>query len=324
MNQNPLISVIVPVYRVEPYLDRCVQSIVDQTYKNLEIILVDDGSPDCCPEKCDKWAVQEPRITVIHKKNGGLSDARNAGLARASGKYICFIDSDDWIAPQFLEILYFAIAKYNCDLAECDFLRTTGTVPDPLTYEFKTEIRDTEQAMELHLKDTMFRQVVWNKLYRRKLVTVLFEKGKYHEDVFWTYQILAKCQRLAHVDAPLYYYFQRSDSIMGETYSLKRLDAVEGAEQRCLFINERFPALSGLAQGQFVGTCMYHSQLLQMAEDLGPIQVYRRELLKKARHSGLNWKQAENMPFKQRMWLQLYLWFPTLTCSIRNWLKIGL
>ena len=119
VSNKACISVIVPVYKVEPYLDRCVQSVVNQTYPNLEIILVDDGSPDQCPVMCDTWAKKDPRIRVIHKKNGGLSDARNAGMAAASGEYISFVDSDDWIAPEMLERLVKALERDDSDIAAC-------------------------------------------------------------------------------------------------------------------------------------------------------------------------------------------------------------
>ena len=114
-----MISVIVPIYNVEKYVNKCVGSIVNQTYTNLEIILVDDGSPDRCPEICDEWAKKDSRIKVIHKKNGGLSDARNAGMKIASGDYIAFVDSDDWIAPEMYERLLMAIKNDNSDIAAC-------------------------------------------------------------------------------------------------------------------------------------------------------------------------------------------------------------
>ena len=119
MAYSELISIIVPVYRVEPYLDRCVQSIVDQTYQNLEIILVDDGSPDNCPAMCDAWAAKDSRVKVIHKENGGLSDARNAGLAAAAGEYIGFVDSDDWISPDMYRLLYENMAEHGSDVSAC-------------------------------------------------------------------------------------------------------------------------------------------------------------------------------------------------------------
>ena len=119
MNNNPKISVIVPVYKVEKYLDRCVESIVNQTYKNLEIILVDDGSPDNCPVMCDEWAEKDERIRVIHKENGGLADARNAGMNIATGDYIGFVDSDDWIEPNMYEVLLKNALKYDADISRC-------------------------------------------------------------------------------------------------------------------------------------------------------------------------------------------------------------
>ena len=119
--KDELITVIVPVYKVEKYLDRCVQSIVDQTYTNLEIILVDDGSPDNCPKMCDEWAKKDKRIKVIHKQNGGLSDARNAGLEKAKGKYVGFVDSDDYISPIMYEKLYKCIIDNQADMAMCGF-----------------------------------------------------------------------------------------------------------------------------------------------------------------------------------------------------------
>ena len=113
------ISVVVPIYKVQDYLERCIKSIINQTYDNLEIILVDDGSPDECPKICDEYALKDERIKVIHKENGGLSDARNFGIAAATGKYISFIDSDDWISKDFFSLLYFAIIENDCQIAEC-------------------------------------------------------------------------------------------------------------------------------------------------------------------------------------------------------------
>ena len=150
-----LISVIVPIYNVEMYLNRCVASIVNQSYANLQIILVDDGSPDNCPAMCDTWAEKDPRILVIHKINGGLSDARNAGMERAQGDYICFRDSDDWVDARFIEILYRTATDQNCDLAECDYCITSGDAP-AAEASAETTVWSTEQAMEQHLCDKLF------------------------------------------------------------------------------------------------------------------------------------------------------------------------
>ena len=127
MNES-LISVIVPIFKVEDYLNRCVESLIAQTYHNLEIILVDDGSTDTCPQLCDEWAEKDKRIKVIHKKNGGLSDARNAGIRAAEGEYILFVDSDDWVCADYAESLYRAVESSNSDICECDVIRTSGEI----------------------------------------------------------------------------------------------------------------------------------------------------------------------------------------------------
>lgn len=323
MNNEPLISVIVPVYGVEAYLERCVESIVGQTHKNLQIILVDDGSPDNCPAMCDAWAEKDSRIQVIHKENGGLSDARNAGLAVAEGAYISFVDSDDWVDLRFLEDLLHTALENDCQIAECDYTVTSGDSPK------RAEVGDTliyvtEAAMELHLRDKLFRQVVWNKLYRREVITVPFEKGKYHEDVFWTYRIIANCEKLAHVNLPLYYYFQREESIMGQKYSANRLDAIEAAVQRCQFVPKHYSDLAGLAQGKLIGSCMYHYQLILRNPDVDPDRKYRRWVYEQAQSAGAEWDSAACFSGKQRLWLRMFLAVPMITCKFRNILNIGI
>lgn len=321
MRNEPLVSVIVPVYGVEAYLDRCVESIVGQTYKNLQIILIDDGSTDNCPAMCDAWAERDCRIRVIHKENGGLSDARNAGLAMAEGEYVAFVDSDDWLDRRFVEILYRTAAEHNCEIVECGYFATTGTEPETSS-PGAVAMYSAEEAMELHLREKMFRQVVWNKLYRRDIITVLFEKGKYHEDIFWTYQIIANCRKLAHVDAAMYFYFQREGSIMGQGYSLKRLDAVEASVQRCKFVTEHYPKLADLAQSQLISACMYHSQLIQKNRISNAVS-HIRNLRGQAVCAGTSWKTSAQLLPKQKLWMWLYLSFPFGIVRIRNVLRIG-
>ena len=169
MTQLPLISVIVPVYKVENYLDCCVQSIVNQTYSNLEIILIDDGSPDASGAMCDAWAEKDSRIRVIHQQNAGGGAARNAGLDAAWGERIAFVDSDDYIAPDCYQYLH-TLLEEGADIAECDFVETErndavfGT--DAGEISFYTPL----EAMRCHIRDTAFRQLIWNKLYRRETV----------------------------------------------------------------------------------------------------------------------------------------------------------
>lgn len=319
---EPLISVIVPVYNVDRYLNRCIDSIVNQTYENLEIILVDDGSPDQCPQICDAWAKKDSRIVVIHKENGGLSDARNAGLNIARGEYIAFVDSDDWVSLKYIEYMIQYIIEYDCDIVECEYILTSKKCKEDLNESALISIHEVEDAMKLHLEDKMYKQVVWNKLYKRELINVLFEKGKYHEDVFWTYQIIEKCTKVCHIDIPLYFYFQREDSIIGNKYSIKRLDEIEAFEQRYKFIENYFPKLKYIAQKGLINTYMYHTQLI-LLNNIENGEDAIKKFTKKFFIIGDEWKSNSSIKFKHKIWMSLYLKFPLSISKIRNFLKIG-
>ena len=215
---DDLISVIVPVYKVEAYLNHCVESIVNQTYINLEIILVDDGSPDRCPKMCDAWAERDKRIRVIHKENGGLSDARNAGIQIASGKYMGFVDADDWIAAEMYERLLNVLRKDDSDIAACSVVMVweDGDWEKLLTVK-ETALLDSDQAEKALMEETLLKNPVWYKLYKTASVRdIPFEKGKQHEDVYWSYQAVGKAQKVSIIDYVGYFYRQRTSSIMGK------------------------------------------------------------------------------------------------------------
>ena len=319
---QPLISVIVPIYKVEKYLKKCVDSIINQTYKNLEIILVDDGSPDNCPKICDEYARQDRRIKVIHKENGGLSDARNAGMKVARGEYISFIDSDDWIKPEMIEGMYNRMIEDNSDLV------SSGVI---WVDEEDTEIRtatvsencvlNTEQAMKELLNDGKLKQHVWNKLYKADLIkNILFDKGKYHEDVFWSYKVIGEAKRVSIDKNSYYFYVQRSKSIMGEKYSAKRLDALDAMKLRCEYTKDKFPKLYNNALSVYIGSCMYHLQLALLADiDKSVIKniISRIDYRK-------NGNVFENLAGKQKFWMHMFVLMPTATCRLRNLLKIGM
>lgn len=320
-----LISVIVPIYKVEQFLDRCVQSIADQTYHNLEIILVDDGSPDNCPAMCDAWAEKDSRIQVIHKENGGLSDARNAGLKAATGQLIAFVDSDDTITPNFLEALHKALTQRNADIAECgvtyvdesgNILRQRGTANLP-------EMDKMEALRRLILEDGIY-QTVWNKLYRREVIEgILFEKGKRHEDDFWTYQVFDRISKLATVNQPMYHYLQRGSSIMGTGYTLKRLDGLNARFLRMQYL-QKYETLAVLTRQQLVMECMWY------------YQSTTRSLTGQEKKDALNyiWNMVESIPpvpadqmnakLTHRVWMGMFKAAPDFTVWIRNFLRIGL
>ena len=236
----PRISVVVPVYKVELYLDRCVQSILDQSFENFDLYLVDDGSPDNCGKLCDEWAKRDSRIHVIHQANGGLSAARNAGIAKAmtesDSQWITFIDSDDWIHPNMLQWLLQAAEACHTDLSICGYAETTGE--DPWTEEgFSAEIWKAE---DFYPQKFINATVAWGKLYRKDYFNTLsYPAGKLHEDEFTTYRLLFEAGKIAYVPVPLYAYFVNLNGITKTGWSPKRLHAWEAYEQQIAFFEER-------------------------------------------------------------------------------------
>lgn len=317
-----LISVIVPVYKVESYLDRCVQSVADQTYRNLEIILVDDGSPDSCGRLCDAWAEKDSRIRVIHKANGGPSDARNAGMAAAKGKYIGFVDSDDRIAPEMYQRLYERMTADGCDLGVCGVVMVPEDgAPSGMLTKMGSRVMNTLEAMEALVDESWLKQPVWNRLYKAELIRdLLFPVGKCHEDVFWSYRAVARAEKVSVLDAPCYFYTQRRGSIMGAEYSLKRLDAMEARWQRLEFIENQFPELTQKARVELLFACLYHGQ--QAIRFLDGDRK-RRALAVLKPVFGKVVPETGELSLSRRFWLRLGKCSFTLCCRIRNLLKIG-
>lgn len=236
-----LISIIVPVYNVETYLHKCVDSLCNQSLQNIEIILVDDGSTDSSPQICDKYAEKDKRIKVIHKTNGGLSDARNAGIDIARGKYIGFLDSDDWVKSEMYEYLYELSYKNNADIAQCEFLKAySEDISIDETIVEEKNIYDGKNAIEHLYSDNCEKSVVvWNKIYKRHLFKELrFPKGKLHEDEFTTYKLFYNANRVVYTNIPMVYYRQREGSIMNSKFNIKRLDALEALKERYIFLEE--------------------------------------------------------------------------------------
>ena len=325
MAASPLISVIVPIYNVEPYLDACVSSIAEQSYTNLEIILVDDGSPDRCPEMCDRWAEKDPRVRVIHKSNGGLSDARNCGMEQASGDYLSFVDGDDTIAPDFISDLHAAIVEEGSQISMCSMVtQSEGACTEPFGFQGKAKYKSSEAGLRALITEEIA-TVACNKLYDRAIMEgVFFPKGKYHEDVFWSYQIFGKTERSVKIGYPGYIYRQRGNSIMGAGYSSRRLDAVEALCQRQHYLDDRFPALSPLAREKLLFACLYHGQNAMKAltsDDLTSCMDRLKTVIKEYRFSSV---AGTSCKFTHKIWLILEQLSFTGTCRLRNFLKIGL
>lgn len=237
---NELISVIIPIYKVEDYLKRCVNSLLNQTYRILEIILVDDGSPDRCGEICDEYKALDNRIKVIHKKNGGLSDARNAGIEICKGKYITFVDSDDWVHEMYIENLYKLLIKTDSDMSVCNFIRTS--TEDIKVHILAEEIYEYSniEALEQFLDKFYVQMVIaCGKLFKRSLFKeIRFPVGRLHEDEFTTHKLIFNATKIVLTTAQLYYYWQREDSIMGSGFNLQgMLDKIDAMEERGRFFD---------------------------------------------------------------------------------------
>ena len=241
---SDLISVIVPIYGVEEYLSKCIDSIINQTYKNLEIILVDDGSPDKCPDICDAFEKKDARIKVIHKKNGGLSDARNAGIDIAKGEYFVFIDSDDWVETTMVEHLLDACKKYNVKLAACGRYITDGTVINGTAYEGTEGVNSPEEALNEILSGKSLDVAAWDKIYARNLFEeIRFPVGENNEDIAVFYKIVDLAGRVAHTGTTEYFYRSRPGSITKLKYSTdarkiieKNLNSIEK------FLDKEYPS----------------------------------------------------------------------------------
>lgn len=231
------ISVIVPIYNVEQYLEKCIKSICSQTHRHLEIILVDDGSMDHSGGICDQWAQKDSRIRVIHKMNGGLSDARNAGIEAASGAYYMFVDSDDFIAPDTIEKLYDAATEHDCEIAVCNIVRTfdDGTTEPFYHTADQLTVWAGQQRFE-----TLKQPSACNKLFRAELFKdVRFPKGKFYEDTF-VYHVLAyKARQIVLTGHDGYYYLSRRDSILGQPkYTDRYFDFIEAVYTRMSYLLE--------------------------------------------------------------------------------------
>lgn len=231
-----LISVVVPVYNVENYLVRCVESIRKQTYPNLEIILVDDGSTDSCPQICDKLAAEDKCIRVIHKENGGLSDARNKGIETAKGRYIGFVDSDDYIHPEMYMRLWKCMDRTQADIGVCEVEKVYDDRKPDFSDLQKTELKvyTGRQAVKNIFVGKLYLEsvVAWNKLYKKKLFEeIRYPVGKLHEDEYTTYRLYYKCDKVVYCTGKCYYYCQRPNSIMGKRKSVFSPDGLEAYEK---------------------------------------------------------------------------------------------
>lgn len=244
MEEDCLISIIVPIYNVEKYLNKCIDSIISQTYKNIEIILVDDGSPDNCGKICDEYAKKDNRIKVIHKHNGGLSDARNAGTSVAKGKYLTYIDSDDFVTNDYCEFLYNNIKKTEADISICKHYIMFEDGSKINTGTGKKYLMNKEEAFMRLLYSDDLDVSAWGKLYKREVMeNIFFPKDRLYEDSATTYKLIDKCKCIVFESKPKYIYAVRKNSITTNCFNKKKMDLILSTNEMCDYIEKEFPTL---------------------------------------------------------------------------------
>ncbi len=271
-----LVSIVIPVYNVEAFLPQCIDSVLAQTHKNIEIILVDDGSPDGCGGICDDYAARFENIRVVHKENGGLSSARNAGIAIATGTYIGFVDSDDFISESMFRSLLEAAVTHNAQIVSCGRYLTdeTGNIigqaytrPAPAHYA-------TEDAMKEILTSGQLDVAVWDKLFLTELFQgISFPVGQINEDAAIIFQLLEKADQIVHIGTPMYHYRCRSGSITKSGYKPNKLQALEHAQQIQSFLAQEHPGLMPFCKQYIAYTCCH--QLSLLLKDRKATQAYR-------------------------------------------------
>lgn len=288
------VSVIVPVYNVEKYIDRCVQSLFDQVYENIEIVLINDGSTDRSGEICDEYAKKDSRVKVLHQEYNGVADARNKGVAMATGEYIIFLDGDDEADKEYVSKLYTTLKENDLDIAQCCLLRIRNGEPIN-KLEVKAGVRifnGMEMQMKTFDRDRYFCNVVCGKLFKKKLFEGLsFPYGRINEDESMIYLLTFKSERVGIIDDYLYYYHYNGDSITEKKYNIHRLDAFYMLEEKFAFYKERgLDAFANKVANEYFSqmSIVFCHKKEEIADDYNAIKKKAREIYKKDRKAILN------------------------------------
>lgn len=313
-----LLSVIVPIYNVEQYLGRCIHSIITQTYTNLEIILVDDGSPDNCPEKCDDWAKQDSRIKVIHKKNGGLGNARNSGLEIATGDYVAFVDSDDYIIPDMYERLMNEAVRGDFDCIYCGFkqqlpsMNTVDVIEMEETVIYGEDIKKLAGRFLFDFSRNPLNCSVWHGIYRRKLLDFKFvsEREFLSEDLIFTHTFLGKCNSFSYIPKALYHYSYNKKSLSNSysEKSFKRILATAGK------LNEIYRDTVYANQGDAYAFCqVYFLMRFSLIRSRIPVKskysIFKNIILDEEYNKILQDKNSFNFAKKRKLWLTKMIYY---------------
>ena len=278
MNKVPLISVVVPVYNVEKYLSRCVESLISQTYENLEIILVDDGAKDNSGRICDEYVKKDNRIKVIHQENKGLSGARNTGIENAHGEYIAFVDSDDYVSEQIYEKLLNYMEKSNADIVMCGYERFSGEYWSGKQQKEAELIElSTEQALEnIYSMDGETYTVAWNKLYKKAVIDdIRYPLRRLNEDEYTTYKYIANAKKIVYTKEVLYYYFYNDNSITTKQNYVFNTDIYAALEERVQYLNKRgYTKFEPMTQRQYLDRIIIRNKNLWNKDKEGTRKLY--------------------------------------------------
>ena len=320
----PKISIIVPVYKVEKYIEQCIDSILNQTFKDFELILVDDGSPDKCPEICDKYALKDERIKVIHKSNGGLSSARNAGIDIATGDYIGFVDSDDFVHHKMYETLYNYALEYNADISICNYIKFTSE-DKPKDISNINKLINIQEYSNIQALSQLYSEnlgLFWGpcqKLYKRNLFNnIRFENGRVYEDRLICHRLLYEADKIIYIPQDFYYYRQREGSIVHSVFENKYLDLVYAYRDTMIFFEDINLDLKYKAQDEYIYMVFEYykrikNELNEPKSELKSIRLDFKKvinlLLKSKSHSikeKISWIMFIYMPFLYEMVINKY------------------
>ncbi len=311
------ISVVVPVYNVEKYLPRCIDSILRQTYTDFELLLVDDGSPDGCPAICDAYAQKDARVQVFHQKNAGAAQARNVGIDYAvncsSSQWIAFADSDDYVHPQYLEQLFHAAESCNANVSVCKFISVQDEACVPFL-PINQAACLTRSFADFYADFSIPRVNVWDKLWKKELFKdIRYPVGKVLDDVYIVYRLLYLAQTIATTDAVLYYYYQRANSTMHSAYSLKMLDGLDACKEQLQFFCEKRDAVNAqTAYRQLIHSYAEHCRALGEQKKDKAFAEKRMVLIKELRRLLRNKRFAVSIEqdaapletaYPKRMWM---------------------
>ena len=301
---DELISVIVPVYNVEKYINKCIDSIINQTYKNLEIILVDDGTLDNCGKICDEYEKKDNRIKVIHKENGGLSDARNAGIEISKGSYITLVDADDYILEDYVEFLYNILKENKAEMSVCKHMVIYDNGGEINTGSGKEYVLSPKEALKMMLYGDDFDVSAWGKLYSRQLFeNVKYPKGRVFEDAATTYKLIDLCNTIAFKSEAKYIYFVRENSITTKSFNPKKMDLITSTGEMTKYVMEKYPDLENAANRRLMYSHLSTLTQLVMSnkKELPDYKKYENEIVAYIKENRAKVLKDGNIPKRDRV-----------------------